>query len=87
MLNALAPFITPRSDTFVIRSLGEAKDAGGKVTARLRLEATVQRVPDWLDPADDPATPVAALKSAANRNFGRRFVLVSIRELPSPEAM
>ena len=87
VLNALAPFITPRSDTFVIRSLGEAKDAGGKVTARVRLEATVQRVPDWLDPADDPATPVAALKSAANRNFGRRFVLVSIRELPSPEAM
>lgn len=28
VLHGLAPYITPRSDTFIIRSLGEAKDAG-----------------------------------------------------------
>jgi len=84
VLHALAPFITPRSDTFIIRSLGEATDASGKVLATVRLEAVVQRVTDWVDPADDPTVAVAALKSAVNRDFGRRFRVVSIREVRLP---
>ena len=83
VLNALAPFITPRSDTFVIRSMGEAKDAEGKVLARVRLEAVVQRVPDWLDPRDKPETEFANLKSEVNKSFGRRFELVSVKEIPA----
>ena len=81
VLQGLAPFITPRSDTFVIRSMGEAKSADGKVIATVRLEAVVQRVPDWIDPSDDPATPVAELKTNANKSFGRRFQIKSIREI------
>ena len=81
VLNGLAPYIAPRSDSFIIRSLGEAKDAQGKLLASVRLEAVVQRVPDWIDPADDAATPVASLTSELNKTFGRRFQVISIRQL------
>jgi hypothetical protein len=83
LLNGLAPFITPRSDTFVIRSMGEAKDAEGKVLARVRLEAVVQRVPDWVDPQDEPEAVVTNLKSTVNKTFGRRFEIVSVKEIAS----
>ena len=81
VLNGLAPYISPRSDSFIIRSLGEAKDAHGNILASVRLEAVVQRVPDWLDPTDDAATPVADLTSEVNKTYGRRFQVVSIRQL------
>jgi hypothetical protein len=81
LLNALAPYITPRSDTFVIRSMGEAKDSQGKVLARVRMEAVVQRVPDFIDPADDPATEIASLQSQVNKTFGRRFEIISVKEI------
>jgi hypothetical protein len=81
VLHALAPFITPRSDTFVIRSQGEARDDKGNVLARVCLEAVVQRVPEWIDPSEDAAMAVADLKVDANKKFGRRFEIVSVREL------
>jgi hypothetical protein len=83
LLNALAPFITPRSDTFVIRSMGEAKDSGGRVIARVRLEAVVQRVPNFVDPTDVPATEIANLLRNVNKTFGRRFEIVSMKEIAS----
>lgn len=81
VLTALAPTITPRSDTFIVRTMGEAKDSNGNVIATARLEALVQRVPDWIDPVDDSALPVAELSSTANKNFGRRFEVISVREI------
>ncbi len=81
VLHGLAPCMTVRSDTFIVRSLGEAKSPDGRVLATVRLEAVVQRVPDWVESTDDAATPVADLKSTANRNFGRRFAVVSLREI------
>ena len=72
MLHGLAPYISPRSDTFVIRSLGEARDTKGEVVNSVRLEAVVQRVPDWVDPVDDKTTALAELKSEVNKTFGRR---------------
>ncbi|MCW1924294.1 hypothetical protein OKA05_17140 [Luteolibacter arcticus] len=81
VLNALAPFMTPRSDTFVIRSQGEARDEKGNVIARVSLEAVVQRIPDWIDPTEDVTTPIANLTMEANKTFGRRFEIVSVREL------
>jgi hypothetical protein len=86
VLHGLAPYITARSDTFIIRSQGEARDASGRVTATVVLEALVQRVPEWLDPADDPAAPVEELKSPANQEFGRRFDIISVRELRTDTA-
>lgn len=84
VLHGLAPYISARSDTFVIRSLGEARDSRGVVINTVRLEAVVQRVPDWVDPVDELHTAVADLKSEANKTFGRRFQVVAVREIRPP---
>ena len=81
VLNALSPYITPRSDTFTIRALGEARNANGEVIQSVRLEAVVQRVPEFIDPVDRADTAVASLTSKANQQFGRRFQVVTIREI------
>ena len=86
LMSALAPLATVRGDTFKIRSYGEAIDAdGSKVLARAWCEATVQRVPEFIDPADRPETAHAALGSPANKNFGRRFQIVSFRWMNADE--
>lgn len=85
ILTPIAPIIQVRSDTFVVRGYGEARGAdGGRVLARAWCEAVVQRVPDYIDPAADAAeVDHDDLQSAANRTFGRRFVIRSFRWLPS----
>ncbi|MGE9266649.1 MAG: hypothetical protein ACQKBY_01030, partial [Verrucomicrobiales bacterium] len=54
VLTPLGSRLAARSDTFRIRGYGEAKDEAGVVVARAWCEAVVQRVPDYLDPADAP---------------------------------
>ncbi|QTN31060.1 hypothetical protein HZ994_01530 [Akkermansiaceae bacterium] len=78
ILTPIAPVLSARSDSFIIRAYGEAVDAGGKVTARAWCEAVVERDRNYVDPADKAETlPV----SQANRDFGRRFNIVSFRWL------
>jgi hypothetical protein len=84
LLMALAPVITVRGDTFRVRSYGESKAKDGKVEAKAWCEAIVQRMPEYLDPSDQPELKTAELKSDANIRFGRRFVITSFRWL-SPE--
>jgi hypothetical protein len=84
VLQSLAPVITCRSDTFTIRAYGESKDATGKVLARRWCEAIVQRIPDFVDSSDAADTEIASL-SPVNQAFGRRFSIVSLREVPSAE--
>jgi hypothetical protein len=84
VLQSLGPVITCRSDTFVIRGYGESKDAKGNVIARAWCEAVVQRVPEFVDKANAPQSPIASL-NVVNQNFGRRFEIVSIRRIPRPE--
>jgi hypothetical protein len=86
VLTHLAPSLTARSDTFVIRSQGEALDSNGNVIATVKLEAVVQRVPLWVDPADDPAARISELTSPANQKFGRRFEILSVREVVDDES-
>ena len=83
-----------RGDTFVIRTYGEAQDANGKVIARAYAEAVVQRVPEYVDPVDRPSVnaynitlpaPVTSTASAANKTFGRRINVVSVRWLSTHE--
>jgi hypothetical protein len=81
ILRHCAELLTPRGDTFVIRTYGDALDANGKVEARAWCEAVIQRVPDYLDSADQPHVKQAALTSTANRNFGRKLDIVSFRWL------
>jgi hypothetical protein len=87
LLRILEPAATVRGDTFVIRAYGEAQDANGKIAARAHCEAVVQRVPEYVDPADRPSVNVVtdATAKAANKTFGRRFHLVSFRWLDTNE--
>ena len=83
VLQSIGSVLTARSDTFVIRSYGEARDASGKVAAKAWCEAVVQRVPDYLDGAatGNPANAVRTSLTTINQKFGRRFKLVSFRWL------
>jgi hypothetical protein len=94
LLTGLAPIITVRGDTFTIRSYGEARASNGTtVLARSWCEATVQRVPEYVDQTNPPEFDVSAADgditasglSPANQLFGRRFVMTSFRWLNSTE--
>ena len=82
VLQSLAPVIISRSDTFTIRGYGESRDAAGKVQARARCEIVVQRMPEFVDPANSPETRLADA-TPSNRVFGRRFDIISFRWLPT----
>lgn len=96
VLKILEPAATVRSDTFVVRACGEATDATGKVIASAYAEAVVQRIPEYVNPADPIAAKVPnpnkpnnsgdpIVASPENIAFGRRFVLVSFRWLAANE--
>ncbi|MGL5019591.1 MAG: hypothetical protein ACRDBP_15760, partial [Luteolibacter sp.] len=86
VLQSIAAVISARSDTFTIRAYGEAKDKAGKVTASAWCEAVVQRMPEFVDPANAPHAPVAQVDAnSTNKIFGRRFAMVSFRYLSSQE--
>ena len=87
LLRGLAPIISVRDDTFIVRCLGESPHGEG--TARAWCEAVYQRVPEYVDnriPAyeaplgnkPDPTKPTLGL---ANTVLGRRVKLVSFRWL------
>ena len=77
--------MTVRGDTFRIRTCGEARDGTGNITARAWCEAVVQRLPEYIDPADEAEKTPDTLGSEANKAFGRRFVITSFRWLDSDE--
>ncbi len=92
ILQCLAPIMQVRSDYFRIRTCGEALDKTGKVVARVWCEAFIQRMPDYMDPADAPEAPFDnpsvsnpfakdELRSEINLEFGRRMKLISFRWL------
>ena len=85
LMAPLSSVVSVRGDTFKVRAYGDARDGDGRVTARAWCEATLQRVPGYVDPADAPETPYAGLSSEINQKFGRRFVLVSFRWLSKDE--
>jgi hypothetical protein len=85
VLRGLAEQLTPRGDTFVIRTYGDSIDAQGNVVARAWCEAVLQRVPEYVDKLDDNHIRQAALASEANRKFGRTFHIVSFRWLNTDE--
>jgi hypothetical protein len=82
ILSAIGSFVSVRSDTFRIRAFGDARNAAGGVIAKAWCEATVQRVPEYLDVADAPEA-VATLP--ANVTFGRQFKIVAFRWLHPQE--
>lgn len=81
IMTALAPVLFPRSDTFVIRSYGEAVNpATGATEGRAWCEATVQRVPEYFDKTQPEETAPAYL-NPLNQRYGRRFKVISFRWL------
>jgi hypothetical protein len=80
ILRPLAPVMTTRGDTFIIRAYGESIDPITKsVTGRAWCEVTLQRTPDYLN-KETPAwtfPPTDAISS----KFGRSFSIVDFRWL------
>ena len=86
VLQAIGSFISVRSDTFRIRSYGQSLDPiSGQVVAKVWYEAIVQRFPEPVNPSSDsPEDPNywTALDSSGDpQPFGRRFKVLSIRQL------
>jgi len=84
VLSSMGSFATVRSDTFRIRASGDARDAAGVVIARAWCEATVQRVPDFVDASDPPHTLISAANKV-NQAFGRQFKIMAFRWLHENE--
>lgn len=85
LLTPLAPFISVRSDAFLIRAYGESVDAIGIVIARAWCEARVERSAAFVDQSDPAETAYADLTSETNREMGRRFRLTGFRWLNGDE--
>ncbi len=93
LVQAFSPVMTARSDTFVIRTCGEASNpVTHQVEARAYIEAVVQRVPAYVDPSDpatatlgDATPPVNLTTGSINKIFGRRFEIISFRWLTPNE--
>lgn len=80
VLRPLAPVLSARDDSFTIRAYGESVDANGNTLARTWCEATVKRTKDFVDDSEK-ADLSGEPQLAANKNFGRRFELISFRWL------
>ncbi|MCX6936923.1 MAG: hypothetical protein NTU80_03345 [Verrucomicrobia bacterium] len=82
LLQGLAPILSARSDTFIIRAYGDSTDpistANGATPPRVYCEAVVQRLPDFVSTAD---AADATTLNATNAQFGRRFVITHFRWL------
>jgi hypothetical protein len=83
ILTPIAPLLSARSDTFVIRAYGaKTNSAGTTVIAKAYCEAVVQRSPNYVDSSQDMNAPAAG---TINTTHGRRFEIVSFRWLSSSE--
>ncbi len=81
IVQAIAPAIAARSDTFAVRTYGEVRNPRtGVAEGRAWAEAVVQRTPDLVDASQSSETDLASLNTT-NQNLGRRFKIVSFRWL------
>ena len=81
VLTTIGPALSARSDTFVIRSYGEATNPQtGVRTVGAWCEAVIQRMPDYVNSANDASVLPGSL-NAMNKTFGRALKVVSFRWL------
>jgi len=85
ILRPLAPILSARDDTFTIRAYGDARDASGTIIARATCEAVVRRQREFVSPAEDAADITGPPTAKANKDFGRRFEIISFRWLHADE--
>lgn len=85
IIRQIAPFMTARSDTFLIRTYGDAQNpATASVDGRAWCEAVVQRLPDLAGNASAPIADVI-LPNAATYPLGRQFKIISFRWLSASD--
>ena len=85
LLQSLGSAMATRSDTFLLRVYGEASSIEGAI-GKNWIEAVVQRLPEFIDPADAPETPLSSVTfSVTNKSLGRRFKIISYRHLKPDE--
>lgn len=82
ILQALAPILTPRGDTFLVRAYGDACNPGNPsmIEAKAYCEAIIQRLPEKVDSTEKIADP-----DPATGGPGRRFRIVAFRWVPEDE--
>jgi hypothetical protein len=86
IVQALAPLMTARSDTFRVRTYGETRNpVTQEITGRAWCEATVQRLPDYLDAAGNDARDSRSALTPTNQRFGRKFMVTGFRWLGPDE--
>lgn len=88
LLGPLAPVLTVRSDTFIIRAYGDTVNPiTGKVEGKAWCEAVIQRMPDFVNTgtATDPAWTDQESLNTINQTFGRRLEIKSFRWLEPDE--
>lgn len=82
LLQSLAPVLTSRGDSFLIRAYGDAIGTDGEVLARAWCEAEVQRTPVPIEPDE---SGLNSARQGQINDFGRRFEIVSFRWLRPEE--
>ncbi|WOO43275.1 hypothetical protein [Rubellicoccus peritrichatus] len=86
VLTPLAPYLSARSDTFVVRSYGDVEDPfTNEIKSRAWCEAVVQRIPKFVDESEAPDTQLPNLTQFDNQNLGRQFRVISFRWLNEDE--
>jgi len=94
LLQRIAPVISARADTFIIRAYGESMDPiSGEPVSTATCEATVQRVYDYTDDTGNTPDQAATVfnnatetfeagnLTALNQQFGRKYKIVSLKWL------
>lgn len=84
LLRPLAPILSARDDTFVIRAYGDARDSSGTIKARAVCEVVVKRNRQYIDPSEAAELVTPSVKPL-NIRLGRRFAIHSFRWLHSNE--
>lgn len=86
VLQAIGPALSPRSDTFIIRTYGETVNPfdSTQTLSRAWCEAVVQRFVDYVDPTNTPDAAPSTL-SATNQSFGRAYKVISFRWLSADD--
>ena len=74
VMTAIGPMLSPRSDTFKIRARGRSISELGLTESVATIEATVQRIPEPVDPTANPTGPT-----------NRQFRVLAVRWLSENE--
>jgi hypothetical protein len=86
ILTPIAPILSARSDSFIIRAYGDVRSPDGKtILAQAWCEAVLERGREYVDSSEDATTLPDELTKDINRSFGREFGIVSFRWLNPDE--